>query len=158
MTDALRLEVKKDQWRQNQGGSYKLTFTVNPVDLDDNSQALLMDFIKAPMGAVYMLGMARVGDDGQPAKAAPAPTEKPKQRFHDKPLSAQAGIRCDDPRFLVFLEETFGDTYNGAVDFVRAHCGVGSRKELDTNNVAADDWKGLNAEYEQWAGLATEQH
>ena len=87
------------------------------------------------------------------AKHAPAPSEKPKERFADKRLSVQAGIRCNDPRFLIFLEETFGDTYNGAADFVRTHCGVSSRKELDINNVAASDWKGLNAEFEQWAGL-----
>lgn len=159
MTDALRLEVKKDQWRQNQGGDYKLTFTVNPTDLDDNAQDLLMDFFKAPMGAVYMLGAARVGDDGQPVKHAPAAPEKPRVPFHDKPLSVQAGIRCSDPRFAKFLDATFGDAYGSPADFVRQHCGVPSRKELDNlkNEVARGDWILLNAEFEKWAGYVAEE-
>lgn len=165
MTDALRLEVKKDQWRQNQGGDYKLTFTVNPTDLDDNAQDLLMDFFKAPMGAVYMLGAARVDvDTGEPARPQPAATEtpeKPKVPFHKKPLSVQAGIRCQDERFVEYMRYRYPTAMQDAdiVEVVRSACEVNSRKELDNVNdlLARQRWQVLNAGFEKWAGLVPEE-
>lgn len=153
MTDALRLEVKKDQWRQNQGGDYKLTFTVNPTDLDDNAQDLLMDFFKAPMGAVYMLGAARVGDDGQPVKASPAAPEK-RQRSD----AEMAGIYCNDPKFQIWLEKTGRTTTahpNNAAEYVRWFCGVKSRSEIG-NNMAAVKWQSLKAEFDESVGRRAE--
>ena len=165
VADALRLEVKKDGFSQLQSGSYKLTVTLNPTDLDDNAQDLLMDFIKSPMGSVYMLGMARVDvDTGEPARTHTAPLKtaaKPKTPFHDKPLSVQAGIRCSDQGFRNFLATLgwTGDT-DGELDaasIVRRICCVRSRKELDTDGQPALDWQALNAKFEEWAGYLPEQ-
>jgi hypothetical protein len=171
--DALRLEVKKDGFSQLQSGNYKLTVTLNPTDLDDNTQSLLLDFIKAPMGAIYMLGMARVDDVGEPAA-------KPKKRFHELPYSQQAALRCKEEQFHVFLHNTRTQAHVDArvnvdhrwadlsmipregmegicINLVRRICNVGSRSLLDSQEEAGQCWQSLNAEYEQWAGLLPEK-
>ena len=163
MMDALKLEVKKDGFAQLQTGNYKLTVTLNPTDLDDNTQSLLLDFIKAPMGTIYMLGMGRVGDDGEPAKTTPAPSEtpgKPKKRFHELPLSQQAALRCGDQNFRAFLHIDGWETYDAesAAEVVRSICNVDSRAELSTDAFAGQQWTNLNSKFEAWAGLATVQH
>ncbi len=169
--DALRLEVKKDSWKQNQDGTYKLSLTLNPTDLDDNAQNLLVEFIKAPMGTRYMIGMAEIGDDEQPvakrAPAAPAAPEKPRKPLHGYSYAEQAGIRCKNPKFQDFLFGMYAADWGSqdktgldrdiiAVFVVRRICQVGSRADLKTNTVAADIWVNLNAEFEAWAGLTAE--
>jgi hypothetical protein len=143
---ALQFEVKKDGFSQLQSGAYKLTLTLNPTDLDDNGQGLLLDFIKAPMGQRYMLGMAAIGDDEQPIASEPKKAGPPTQRFQDFPRAKQAALKCKEVAFVEWLEE---DGEEGAAMWVRAHCRVQSRAELDTNDEAGDLWDKLFATYEQ---------
>lgn len=170
MTDALRLEVKKDSWKQNQDGTYKLTLTLNPTDLDDNAQPLLMDFIKAAMGTRYYVGMAEIGNDDQPvAKAPPAATEKPKERFADMRLSVQAGIMAQDERFHAYLRASFLPLWKdctigagmsdkeAAASVTRALCDVDSRAKLDTVGSAGSAWMNLNAKFESWSGQVAQE-
>ena len=114
-------------------------------------------------GAEIAVAVARL--DPEKARAAPTPPETPakaKTRFHDKPLSVQAGIRCSDASFRRFLVDKFNysrvPTDDEAAKVVREYCSVDSRKEFNTGGSAGRAWIGLNAEFEQWAGLATEQH
>ena len=101
--------------------------------------------------------------DPEKAKATPAPPEKPRRPFHDLPLSQQAGIRCGDESFWQFLTQTekrVTATENTAATYVRALCCDGlSRAILDHTPASeyAARWKALNAEYEQYAGLKTEE-
>lgn len=152
MTDALQFEVKKDKWEQLQNGSYKLTVTMNPTDLTDNNDALLMDFIKCAPGSRFVLAAVRIGDDEQPA------VEKPKRKFEDLPPSQQAGIRCNDPQFQNWVvgqpwatnrawgvDDTMAEI---AADLVREVCGVRSRARLDDSLDAEDAWQNLNAAFE----------
>ena len=90
-------------------------------------------------------------------KASP---DKPKRPFHELPLSQQAGIRCQDQSFQLFLEgEGYTSTAhpNNAADYVRGECGIDSRAQLDDEERPRGIWLRLNAEYETWAGLATEE-
>lgn len=111
-------------------------------------------------GAEIAVAVARL--DPEKAKAAPTPPEKPKERFADKRLSVQAGIRCSDERFQRFIssqyEQWLRDSEDSA-DFVRRHCTVDSRKDLDDKRLTSsrERWTALNAEYEKWAGYTAEQ-
>ncbi len=150
---ALRFEIKKDDWRQLQNGTYKLTVTVNPTDLDDNGDALMLDFIKAPMGQRYMLGMAAIGDDEEPVTPTPEP-ERPKKAFRDRPRSSQAFLKCDDMKFRNFIGVA---TNAEAADWVRQYCNVTSRAELDTCTMAGAHWDRLLTDYDQVTNRMAEQ-
>ena len=70
----------------------------------------------------------------------------------------QAGMRCADPRFHKFLEETNaawklmteGTPTERAAELVRAIVGVESRKELATNSEAAQHWHALEGKFQSW--------
>ena len=105
-------------------------------------------------GAEIAVAVARL--DPEKAKAALPPPEtpaKPKKRFHELPLSQQAALRCGDESFWRFAsqrDEAF------TVGWLYAQLGIESRRELDRDKALGKRWIALNAEYEQWAGLATE--
>ena len=70
----------------------------------------------------------------------------------------QAGMRCADPRFHKFLEETNtawklmteGTPAERAAEIVRAWCGVKSRKDLASNPEAREHWFDLEAKFQGW--------
>lgn len=69
---------------------------------------------------------------------------KPRRPFSELKLSEQAGIRCADEKFQQYL----GLDKVGTANWVRAHCGVTSRSELDTNHAAARMWIAINSGYQ----------
>lgn len=78
----------------------------------------------------------------------------PRQRrkFADMPLAAQAGMRCEEPAFIKFIEER-NFPVNGSAEvaqFIRDHCGVGSRSEIIMGSEAASKWHNLMRQYELW--------
>lgn len=88
------------------------------------------------------VGIARLQD------AAKAP-EKPKGGT----MAQQCGRVCNELSFRKFLTVRSGMPPLGpqeAASIVRELCDVESRAELDTNPRAADVWKTLLADYEQW--------
>ena len=133
-------------------------------------------------GAEIAVAVARM--DPEKAKAAPAPTEtpaKPKKPFRDYSLSQQAGMRCKEEQFVIFLHNKFTQAFKDmllqidtkwtsfkmvprdrykdvAREMVCELCAVVSRSEFDVDDAGAALWAGLNSRYEAWAGLATEQH
>lgn len=164
MTDALQFEVKKDKWEQIQNGSYKLTVTMNPTDLTDNNDTLLLDFIKCAPGSRFVLAAVRITEDESPAVTKPA---KPKQSWEDMPPSQQAGIRCNDPAFQEWCKEVATTTgwpwpvdpvNNGSATarWVREQCGAVSRTEFNEGEPFRK-WLHLNSEYETDTGQQAEQ-
>lgn len=149
---AMEIECKKDSLRQNQDGTWKLVLTVAPDGLPDA-------VMKAAPGTRYVAVFVEVGDNEEPVKRPPAAPEKAKVPFKDKPLSAQAGIRCADPMFMQYLNHLGYKNQNAeqAAGVVRLICGVDSRKEFDTRGSAGSVWMGLDADFEQWGGRVTEQ-
>jgi len=66
------------------------------------------------------------------------------RRWYELAYSAQAALLCGDPRFREWIE---AESVFEAAIFVRAHCGVKSRRELDTDEAAAARWVALQIEY-----------
>lgn len=58
--------------------------------------------------------------------------------------STTAGRMCCNPEFQQFLGVTSADA---AATYVRRHCGVASRRELDTNPEAARKWHELRRRF-----------
>ncbi len=146
---ALPVECKKDSLRQNQDGTWKLVLTIAPDGLPD-------PIMKAPPGVRYQCAFVEVDDTEEPVKRTPDAPKRDRTPFHEKEYSVQAGIRCNDPRFQKYVGKTLPQ---GAAAYVRQHCDVNSRAELDDpeNIEAACRWIELNAEFEQWAGMVPEK-
>jgi hypothetical protein len=70
-----------------------------------------------------------------------------------RPLSQIAAFHCNKPLFRQFLAEKIGKPVHGAdeaADVVREQCGVRSRTELDSNEVAARHFRNLKADFDLW--------
>jgi hypothetical protein len=97
----------------------------------------------------------------RPGAAKPQPVDQPrpagaKRDWRDMSPAQQAGIRCDEPAFAVFLKEERPDDWaeaTDAADCVRLICGVSSRSELATNHAARVIWHQLDTQYGAWKAL-----
>jgi hypothetical protein len=81
---------------------------------------------------------------------------KPKRDWRDVPPAQQAGIRCDEIAFSVFLQKIHPDDWGesrDAASCVRLICGVASRSELSTNHRARVIWTQLDSSYQAWLML-----
>lgn len=97
----------------------------------------------------------------QPDAARPA---KKKQEWNELKPSAQISIRCEETVFRTFLREKFPRMWNlldnpdddctpaeTAIRFVRQHCGVTSRADINSDNPQAlDAWERLEWDYRAW--------
>ena len=101
----------------------------------------------------------------QPSLAVAPDAAKPakkKQEWHELKPSAQISIRCRETAFRKFLVEEFHDAYwsnleeawsptERAIAFVREHCGVASRADINSDNPQAlDAWERLEWDYRAW--------
>ena len=139
--NAIHFEAKKHAWRQTQDGIV-FSMVLHPNDVDAT-------FAIAPLGTRYMVALVEVGDDDQPKLPDnPTPKEKRERRaFSSLQLSNQAGIRVGDKLFLEFLDvSNEGD----AVECIYLICGITSRRELDTDEVAGKKWLTLEKDYQAW--------
>lgn len=154
---AISLEAKKDALSQRQSGDWKVSFTVQGVDMDTR-------LTQAPMGTRYAMVLVEIGDDEQPVQrkeASPAPRQEAnpqqpdgaKREWRDLQPQQQAGIRCGERAFVQFLKETRPDDWaesTDAAECVRLICGVQSRVELGINQKARVLWNSLDSEYQTW--------
>jgi hypothetical protein len=160
---AISLEAKKDALSQRQSGDWKVSFTVQGVDMAAR-------LTQAPMGTRYAMVLVEIGDDElpvqQPAKesngtAATAPVDVPKpagakRDWNDMQPAAQSGVRCGEPTFWAFLREVHNIQVNNKGDAevaVREICGVHSRVEFGTDHRKRVLWHGLDTEYLAWKAL-----
>lgn len=84
---------------------------------------------------------------------APAGTDEKRRPFNTLPYSTQAGIRCGEPVFRMFLRVMCGvSTSNSdeAADFVRAHCDVNSRADIKPGTEAESAWLELERWFDAW--------
>ena len=81
------------------------------------------------------------------------------QRENETDAVKQCGMRCSDPRFHKFLEETHSEAWKflntgtdgeRATELVRSIVGVRSRKDLATNSEAREHWFALEAKFQGW--------
>jgi hypothetical protein len=161
--NAISLEAKKDALAQRQNGDWKISFTVQGIDMDTR-------LTQAPMGTRYAVVLVEIGDDELPvqkeARATPdqevPPSTRPDRAKHGKmdwrevQPAAQAGIRCADPVFIAYLKEQQPNAWRAhqdAASLVRWICGVKSRSELGTNHLARVMWKTLDDQFQAWKAL-----
>jgi hypothetical protein len=168
--NAISLEAKKDALSQRQSGDWKVSFTVQGIDMDTR-------LTQAPMGTRYAVVLVEIGDDETPVNrkeampnhptkpavdARPQPTQpqagakREKMDWRDMQPAAQAGIRCEDPVFIAFLKDTYAAywmNYEDAAAAVRDICEVHSRSELGTNHKARVLWKQLDDQFQAWKAL-----
>lgn len=155
---AISLEAKKDGLVQKQSGDWKMSFTVQAIDMSER-------LTKAPMGTRFAMVLVEIGDDELPVSAAatppaadarPEPKDKParaKREWRDMLPSQQAGIRCEEAAFTHFLREQWPDDWRetqDTADCVRLVCGVESRADLNMNQKARVIWHQLDEQYQAW--------
>ncbi len=164
---AISLEAKKDALTQRQSGDWKISFTVQGIDMDPR-------LTQAAMGTRFAMVLVEIGDDElpvhQPAKetktsAAPTPRSSPKQAgekrmdWREVQPAAQAGIRCGDPAFRAFLIEEHEyrphdkNDSEEAADFIRTFFGINSRTELGTDQRKRVLWKQLDDQFQAWKAV-----
>jgi hypothetical protein len=156
---AISLEAKKDALSQRQSGDWKVSFTVQGIDMDPR-------LTQAPMGTRFAVVLVQIGDDELPVQKEAAPAKpqpnspraagaKPAKHWRDIPPSQQAGIRCEEPIFAAFLREKYSDEWHeapNAADCVRLICGVDSRSKLN-DGPSRVIWKQLDDQFAGWKAL-----
>lgn len=85
-------------------------------------------------------------------------TEKPNKRPLDTlPLSQQAGIICNDPRFQEFAAIRIGLpgqilTSEAAAEYMRDVCQITSRRDLAKDTASQTRFLTLRTEFDAWLG------
>lgn len=133
--DTIQFEGLKVALKQDANG-YMLTVKIHP---DEIPEALLRDFV----GARYQIVMVRLDEHDQPMK-------RPQR---NQALSNKAAILCKDPDFQKFLVESglaWDVSEKAAASFIKETCVISSRAELDTNNEAAETFKQIAKEFDEW--------
>ena len=130
---AISVEAKKHAYRQTQDGVV-VSFVVQPNDIDPALAA-------APLGTRYTLALVEMNDEGEPVSRAVPTTER--RSWGQLTNAQQAGIRCNDPRFVAWVAE---QSKQDPAEFVRAFCGVRSRADIN-EGAAADRWRELDARF-----------
>jgi hypothetical protein len=159
--NAISLEAKKDALSQRQSGDWKVSFTVQGIDMDTR-------LTQAPMGTRYAMVLVEIDENELPVKQKEAPSNVPsgsppstrhdgtkhgKMDWRELQPAAQAGIRCADPVFIAYLKEQQPNAWRAhqdAASLVRWICGVKSRSELGTNHLARVMWKTLDDQFQVW--------
>ena len=136
--------------RHDKGGDYaQITLQVQPQDLPE---ALW----QAPLGSIWMVAFARVGDDGEPVEQEPEKPKRPGRPFADMPPSQQAGMLCNDEGF-----QRWASRDNPCPDIARAlilgTCCIKSRKELDSSGEASFAWDNMLSRFRAETGRTAEQ-
>lgn len=156
---AISLEAKKGALSQRQSGDWKVSFTVQGIDMDAR-------LTQAPMGTRYAVVLVEIGDDEQPVSRQPKEAQaKPRQvkprpdgdkqrmDWREVQPAAQAGIRSNDPMFVAFLKEEFSTEWREteeAAACIRLICAVNSRVEFSTDHRKRVLWHQLDQQFQAW--------
>lgn len=151
----MRIEVKKDNLRQTQDGTWKLGFTLKSEDMP-------IELMIAPMGQIYYIDIKDAEEEEYNAEY----TEVEFRPVEDKPegerLRIRSAILCQDNDFQNFcykkgvinvdrvvLRADAADEDN-TIDFIYMVCDIKSRSELVTNAEAQNKFKDLLRKYDDW--------
>ena len=89
-------------------------------------------------------------DDGEVRRSAEERRDQPQRKWSSMKPSQQAGMLCADPLFLRFIIEEHEDGATDPAEWVRWHCEVKSRLDLDINGYSAGKWNRLAADFFRW--------
>lgn len=166
----IQLECKKDGLQQLQNGTWKLSLTVNGDDMEKAIGTLG----KAPMGTIYMVAMAEVGDDGQPRDRAKEEDAKKKREVKE---SERCAMLCRYEDFQEWLSKNYEPVWvqNSGMEHnhlpvarmferiaemtVKAIIGSSTRKVLDSDpeGEPSKRWLRMKAQFEQDSGKIAEK-
>ena len=139
-----------------------------PIEKADD---VLADLGGLPVGAAERwCGIARVQhvavSGPQPGVATPPraiesdPRDRgkllPRRKWEDLTPAQQAGIRCGEDDFHIFLSDSFPYYGDDSAAFVRVYCGVDSRRLIHKGTRAGQRWNLLESSYQAW--LAERQY
>ena len=85
----------------------------------------------------------------------PANRDKPKRQMT---IASFCAMTCAEGGFHKFLDQEYGDVYEPievgdkelAAHIVKQHCGIESRRELNTKGPKQELWLRLQTQYQDW--------
>jgi hypothetical protein len=125
-----------------------------------------VDLLGAPLADQSVwVGIARVDPNKVPQPEAPAQIAHDNDDARDepgkppRPLSQVSAILCNIVAFRRFIMEQYKGwdqipTSDEAADWLREKCGVQSRRQFDTDDVAAANFKNIRSKYWAWMEAA----
>jgi hypothetical protein len=124
-------------------------------DIPDAQKVEIDDEIPAPK--TYQRSSRRL-NESEPEDRITDELIAQAERENETDAVKQAGMRCADPRFHKFLEETNsawklmkeGTPTERAAELVRAIVGVKSRKDIVVGSEAAEHWHDLEGRFQAW--------
>lgn len=140
MTDAAIIKATFSEWRMVKGR--KVLQIICEVPLE--AQRQVFEALGAPMpDAETWVAIARLRPEAvqQPEPEQLEPPRRPAS------MAQLAGILCNEGAFQQFIKVKNAAE---AAEYVRAHCRVSSRANIDGNPDATEAFKTLKGEYELW--------
>lgn len=129
-------EVHLRRWSESSTQGVQITFAL--------AESADLDKFKGLDGKRFMAVLVQIGDDEQPVPANPLISknsvrkpEMPREPLGD--LCWRAVQWCKEPEFWSWMcsMNLMCDSEEGASRFVKSVCGVGTRRDLDTDKEAA---------------------
>lgn len=154
---AISFEAVKVSIRQDRNG-YNLVLAIHPDDIPD---ALMRSWV----GARYQVAMVQVGDDEQPVafkgrgliedgKLNTVDTQKKITYSEGERLVRLAGELCREPAFQEWIAPNGNPrTEEQAAHWLRSILSIGSRKDLASNEWAAEAFRDIFSRYQADTGL-----
>ena len=152
-------------WSENNRDGMTVRFAMDPTD--EGSGHPFKGLGTGKFGQRFMLVAVPLSDDEKSAPAVsenrpetPTGSRTPGRSWDELSYAQQAGIACADPEFWGFCTEVhdnFTQDADKAAAFVRWHCDVKSRADLDKDEGAAERWRVLHGEFRRWKADRTGQ-
>lgn len=133
--NTIQCEVVKIAMTQDKNG-HILKVAIHPSELPK-------DLVLDPLGTRYVMVLARLNDQDE--------VVQPQEKSEADRIISQAGLLCRNKRFIDWLFDHGHSPERseaGAVDAIKEHCGVQSRRDFRTDAEARRRFKELVAEFE----------
>lgn len=145
MADAAIIEAEYVEWKMvKTRKALQLIFEV-PLE----KQAIVQAALGTPMPDTSTpVAIARLNFEAITAAPEPGQIEAPRRTAK---LSQIAGILCNEGAFRKFIQV---ETVDQAADYIRAHCNVSSRANIDGNPDATSAFNELRGNYDLWLRVA----
>lgn len=144
MSDAAIIRATFSEWRMVKGRKVLQIICEVPLEAQDHVWQALGSPI--PDSETWV-AIARLRDGNAPQIEPPGKSGS---------LAQQAGILCNEVAFRRWLAETAPVDgiavfdLDMAADELRERCGVSSRRELDTDEAAAQRFRDMRSDYKLW--------
>ena len=160
MTDAAIIQAEYVEWKMVK--TRKVLQLIFEVPLEH--QAMVQAALGTPMpDASTPVAIARLNLSAAPTEPVQIAHDNDDARDEDgkppRPLSQVSAILCNIVAFRRFIMEQYEGwdqipTPDEAADWVREQCGVQSRRQFDTDDVAAANFKNIRSKYWAWMQAA----